>query len=169
VRFTHTLCFRLSCLLCFPRPSLSLIRPRIFFALLLVTLLSPPRSFPTTMDKYFFVFLFLRTRSCNEACQAIYFCCNDCFRDFVLSTLSYANQTQTQVNPANIGSTVRCPVTGDTVAVADDTVFLSFNYGQVRARLSRFADFVSKQIYFCCDDCLSEFSANPDNYIAQSA
>jgi len=85
--------------------------------------------------------------------QTIYFCCNDCFADFVKKTLDYLDNGAS-IPPVYIGSWARCPVTGELIAVSENTSHLTFNWGQT--------------LFFCCDDCVKLFVQNPDMYIQQT-
>jgi YHS domain-containing protein len=56
-----------------------------------------------------------------------------------------------QPNQAEIGMMVNCPVLNSRFEVRKDTQIIDYN---------------GKSYYFCCQDCVSDFMKNPDNYAA---
>jgi YHS domain-containing protein len=56
-----------------------------------------------------------------------------------------------QPNHAELGMTVNCTVLNSRFEVGKDTQII---------------DYQGKSYYFCCQDCISDFVKNPDNYVA---
>lgn len=69
---------------------------------------------------------------------------------------AYADETKAEASapkvfasPQKLGTKATCPVTGETFAIAKDTLHITHK---------------GKHVYFCCPGCKKSFDKDPDKY-----
>ena len=74
--------------------------------------------------------------------KRLYVCCTDCIREVTKDPSKWFKKVEAEGITLDKVQ-VNCPVTGDKI---DKTVFV---------------DYECKRVYFCCQDCVTKFNADP--------
>jgi len=80
--------------------------------------------------------------------KRVYFCCGACPAEFKKDPAKYVAKLEKDGVTLDKVQ-VTCPVTGDKI---DKTIF---------------ADYGGKRVYFCCQDCVTKFNADPKPIVAK--